>query len=125
MGMKNKVNYLLISVIMVILGICMIAKPGNSAELICVAIGIALLVISALLIIRFLSAEEKTLSQQILLAIGVVIAIFGLSDRHRCADRRYFQGDQGAGNKGARPREVVARAAARARDMRTGSAADL
>ncbi|MBR4079973.1 MAG: DUF308 domain-containing protein [Christensenellaceae bacterium] len=78
MELKNKVIYLAISVIMVILGICMIAQPGNSASLICIAIGIALLVISALMIIRFLSAEEKSLSLQILLAIAVVIAIFGI-----------------------------------------------
>ncbi len=78
MELKNKVIYLAISVIMVILGICMIAQPGNSASLICIAIGIALLVISALLIIRFLSAEQKTLSMQIMMAIAVVVAIFGI-----------------------------------------------
>ena len=78
MELKNKVVYLAISVIMVILGICMIAQPGNSASLICIAIGIALLVVSAIMIIRFLSAEEKSLSMQIMLAIAVVIAIFGI-----------------------------------------------
>lgn len=78
MELKNKVIYLAISVIMVALGICMVAQPGNSASLICIAIGIALLVVSALMIIRFLSAEEKTLSMQIILAIAVVIAIFGI-----------------------------------------------
>jgi len=76
--MKNKVIYLLISVIMLILGICIVAKPAASAELVCIAIGIALLVTSALLIIRFLSAEEKTLSLQILLAVSIAIAIFGI-----------------------------------------------
>ena len=78
MGTKNKVVYLLISLIMLILGICMVAKPGQSAELICIAIGIALLIISALLIIRFLSAEEKTLALQIMLAVSIVVAIFGI-----------------------------------------------
>ena len=78
MGTKNKVVYLLISLIMLILGICMVAKPGQSAELICIVIGIALLVISALLIIRFLAAEEKTLALQIMLAVSIVVAIFGI-----------------------------------------------
>lgn len=75
---KNRLVYLAMSVVMLVLGICMIAKPETSAELICVVIGIALLIISVIMIIRYFAAEQKTIALQLLLAVGIVIAIFGI-----------------------------------------------
>jgi len=77
-GKKSRFIYMVISVIVMILGLCMIIWPVYSAELICTAIGIGLLLIGVLLVIRYLSAETKTMGHQILFAIGVIIGILGL-----------------------------------------------
>lgn len=77
MKSKNKLVYLVISLIMVILGICAVAHPEGSAELVCSAVGIAL-IIGAVLILRYLSAQQKSLGLQLLSAIAAVLIIFGI-----------------------------------------------
>lgn len=77
-GNKHRISYMLISVIVMLLGLGMIIWPVHSAELICTAIGIGLLIFAILTVIRYLNAEEKTFSKQIVLAISVVLGILGI-----------------------------------------------
>ena len=77
-GKKGRFGYMALSVIIMLLGLCMIIWPVYSAELICTSIGIGLTVIGVLLVIRYLRTEVRTMSHQILLAVGVIIGVLGV-----------------------------------------------
>lgn len=77
-GKKNRIGYMAISIIVMLLGLCMIIWPVSSAELICTAIGIGLLLISILVVIRYLTAQTRAMSDQIILAVGVILGVLGI-----------------------------------------------
>lgn len=75
---KMKLVYLTLSAVMVLLGLYMVIRPVNSAEIICTAIGIAILVLSILGIIRYITTQVKSARHQVLFAVCVAAAVIGI-----------------------------------------------
>jgi len=77
-GKKTKIGYIATSLLLVLLGLCMVIWPIKAAELICTVLGIILLVIAVVMIFKYLSLKEKATADQFKFAVGVIIGIFGI-----------------------------------------------
>ncbi|MCC6094131.1 MAG: DUF308 domain-containing protein [Eubacterium sp.] len=80
LGETNKKKLLAVniwSLILLVIGIFLLIRPGSTLIVICRLLGVAMLVIGALLIANFFAAREDSLSG-LSLAAGIVLAVFGL-----------------------------------------------
>lgn len=72
-----KVNYSLSAVICVILGIVLLVWPGQSTQVVCMALGIVLGGFGLIQIILYLATKEKTMVSHSMMMLGVVLAVIG------------------------------------------------
>ena len=71
-------NYLLDAVLLIILGLYLLLKPGNTLTLFFRLLGLMLLIVGTVKTIRFFREKKRSMQDTVALIIGAIQLIFGL-----------------------------------------------